>query len=256
MHRLGILSAMEEETLALEHQLEAPQTVLRGRWTFHEGRLAGCPVVLGRSGWGKVAAAAHTQSMIDRFGVDRLLFIGVAGGLSPYIRRGDIVVATGVAQHDIDARPFFPQGEIPLIGLREIASAQDMCENAYRACTEIIQQVGLYFDPTELAELGVEKLTVHRGLALTGDQVIFDSMKKTELLALFPAALSVDMESAAVGQVCHTQGVPFAVVRIISDTADEQGEDNFLDFVKRFVNRFTRPIVQDFAWALTRNGST
>jgi adenosylhomocysteine nucleosidase len=246
MHKLGILSAMEEETLALEHQLEEAQTIQWGRWIFHEGRLAGFPVVMGRSGWGKVAAAAYTQSMIDRFGVDGILFIGVAGGLNPYIRRGDIVVATGVAQHDINARPFFPQGEIPLLGQREIASANILCENAYRACTEIIQQVGLYFYPTELAELGIEKLKVHLGLALTGDQVIFNATKKTELLALFPEALSVDMESAAVGQVCHALDVPFAVVRIISDAADEQGEDNFSDFVERFVNRFTKPIVQDF----------
>lgn len=81
-------------------------------------------------------------------------------------------------------------------------------------------------------------------------------MKKTELLALFPKALSVDMESAAVGQVCHTLAVPFAGVRIISDTADEQGEDNFLDFVKRFVNLFTRPLAQGFVMVLGMTPST
>lgn len=251
MHKLGILSAMQEETLALEHRIDKLQKTQLGHWIFHEGQLAGFPVVLGRSGWGKVAAAAHTQSMIDHFGVDAILFIGVAGGLSPDIHRGDIVVATEVAQHDMDARPFFHQGEIPLLGQREIASANILQEKAYRVCTEIIQQVGQYFYPSELAEFGLEKLKVHRGLALTGDQVIFDATRKTEILTLFPEALSVDMESAAVGQVCHTQAVPFAVVRIISDTADEQGEDNFLDFVERFVNRFTQPIVENFISAFT-----
>jgi adenosylhomocysteine nucleosidase len=248
IQKLGILSAMEEETWALEHTLEEAKQVSRGRTTFHQGELLGFPVVLGRSGWGKVAAASHTQSMIDFFGVDAMLFIGVAGGLSPQIRRGDIIVATGVAQHDMDARPFFAQGEIPLLGVRELMAETSLLENAYQACMRVIQESS--FSPEELAELGMAELTVHQGLALTGDQIIFDPVKKSELLKLFPSALSVDMESAAVGQVCHSQEIPFAVVRIISDNADHQMEDDFLDFMKRFVDRFTGPVVRNFIQTL------
>lgn len=251
MNRLGIISAMEEETLNLEHQLKNPEVVFRGPWTFHRGLLTDFPVVLGRSGWGKVAAAAHTQFMIDYFEIDKILFIGVAGGLSPYIHRGDIVVATEVVQHDFDARPFFSQGEIPILRLCKIKSTQRLCETAYRACTTLVQQFKLYLNPTELTELGVQELAVHKGLVLTGDQIIFDPTKKTELLTLFPEALSVDMESAAIAQVCHTLGVQFAVIRIISDTADKHGEYKFSDFINRFVNRFTKPIVQNFTEELT-----
>jgi adenosylhomocysteine nucleosidase len=123
-------------------------------------------------------------------------------------------------------------------------------ENAEQACRQVIQQS--IFSPEELAEFGIAELMVHRGLALTGDQIICDPIKKSELLNLFPSALSVDMESAAVGQVCHSQEIPFAVVRIISDNADHQMQDDFLDFMKRFVDRFTGPVVRTFVQTLTQ----
>jgi adenosylhomocysteine nucleosidase len=97
----------------------------------------------------------------------------------------------------MDARPFFPQGEIPLLGKRELDSSPPLLENADQACRQVIQQS--IFSPEELAEFGIAELMVHQGFALTGDQIIFGPVKKTELLNLFPRALSVDMESAAVG---------------------------------------------------------
>ncbi len=116
MKRLAIVGAMHEEIAALRPCLEDVRTERRAGRDFHFGQLDGHAVILVRSGIGKVAAATTTAVLLDAFDAHALLFTGVAGGLGQSVRVGDIVVATSLLQHDMNAEPLFPRWEVPLTG--------------------------------------------------------------------------------------------------------------------------------------------
>ena len=116
MRRLAIVGAMHEEIAALRPCLEGLRTERRAGRDFHFGRLDGHDVILVRCGIGKVAAATTAAVLLDAFDASVLLFTGVAGGLGEGVRVGDIVVATTLLQHDMNAEPLFPRWEVPLTG--------------------------------------------------------------------------------------------------------------------------------------------
>ena len=116
MTRLAIVGAMHEEIAALRPCLDDLRTERRAGRDFHLGRLDGHDVILVRCGIGKVAAATTTAVLLDAFDARALLFTGVAGGLGDGVRVGDIVVATTLLQHDMNAEPLFPRWEVPLTG--------------------------------------------------------------------------------------------------------------------------------------------
>jgi nucleoside phosphorylase len=120
---IGIMAAMQEEIDTLLKELSAgSQVVNEGRRTYHSGHLWGAPVVIVFSRWGKVAAATTATDLISDFCVSEILFTGVAGAAQPGLRVGDIVVGARLWQHDMDARPLFPQYDIPLLGRSWFAS--------------------------------------------------------------------------------------------------------------------------------------
>ncbi|MEO7888021.1 MAG: 5'-methylthioadenosine/adenosylhomocysteine nucleosidase, partial [Polaromonas sp.] len=112
----AILSALLEEQRGLMEMLHQPRKVLHAGRDFWLGDLHGRPVVLALSKIGKVAAATTATALIERFGVSRIVFTGVAGGLGAGVNVGDVVVATDFVQHDLDASPLFPRYEVPLYG--------------------------------------------------------------------------------------------------------------------------------------------
>src|SRR3954468_23822793 len=114
MKRLAIVGAMHEEIAALRSCLEGLRTERRAGRDFHFGRLDGHDVILVRCGIGKVAAATTAAVLLDAFDVGALLFTGGAGGLGAGVRGGDIVVASALLQHDMNAEPLFPRWEVPL----------------------------------------------------------------------------------------------------------------------------------------------
>ena len=114
---IGLMSAMQEENSKLIAELGEDHHVIdKGMRRYHVGSLWEIPVVVVFSRWGKVAAATTATCLITEFNVGEIIFTGVAGGADPEVRVGDVVVATGLCQHDMDARPLFPRHEIPLIG--------------------------------------------------------------------------------------------------------------------------------------------
>ena len=120
---MGIMAAMREEIDTLLKELPADSEVVHdGRRTYHSGHLWGTPVVMVFSRWGKVAAATTATHLISDFCVAEILFTGVAGASQPWLKIGDIVVGARLWQHDMDARPFFPRHEIPLLGRTSFAS--------------------------------------------------------------------------------------------------------------------------------------
>ncbi len=228
---LGLMAAMPQEIAAILPHLQGVKVqALAGR-VFHHGSWHGQPVVAVLSGIGKVAAATTATLLCTSLGADHLWFTGVAGGLGADVAVGDVVLGSRFVQHDMDASPLFPRFELPGTGrtvldsdvalTRELTQALD----DLHAHSEVWQSV----QASGFVREGGSRL--HQGLILSGDRFVGDEGLSGALLSALPDALAVEMEGAAVAQVCHDLGVPFAVMRAISDRADAQAHVDFNAFL-------------------------
>jgi len=238
----AILSALVEEQQGLLDLLREPRCVARAGRQFWLGTLHGQPVVLALSRMGKVAAATTATTLIEAFGAGRLVFTGVAGGLGPGVQVGDVVVASEFVQHDMDASPLFPRYQIPLYGRERFA-----CDIALGDALLAASRAGL-------RRLDLQA-TVHHGLIASGDRFV-SAAEEARLLhtALSDAGhppLAVEMEGAAVAQVCHDYGIPFAAVRTISDRADDAAHVDFPKFVAEVASRYALAIIDEFVRGLS-----
>ena len=222
--RIAVVSAMHEELHALHADLNQPRIERAAGREFHLGALHDQPVLLVLSGIGKVAAATTTALLLDRFAVDAILFTGVAGGLGADVRVGDVVIGDLLLQHDLDASPIFPRWEVPLTGKSRFAA-----DSAW--------------SDTLAAAARASGHAVHRGLIVSGDRFVSTSAESAVLRSELPDALAVEMEGAAVAQVCHDFGRPFAVMRTVSDRADDSAHVDFSRFVADVASALTRSIV-------------
>ena len=244
MSVLAILSALPEEQHGLIEQLADPVRVNRAGRAFWRGTLQGHTVVLALSRVGKVAAATTATTLIEAFGVTRMVFTGVAGGVGPGVQVGDVVVATEFVQHDMDASPLFPRFEIPLYG-----RTRWPCDSTLTALLLEAARQGL---AGALGELSSHphfvNAQIHAGLIATGDQFVCRAAHAQQLVAGLEAAgmspLAVEMEGAAVAQVCADYGVPFAAMRTISDRADDQAHVDFSVFVAEVASPYARAIIR------------
>lgn len=206
--RIAVLSPMREETEAV---LALGTVGRRHDILGFEGYETTCfahPVLVVRCGVGKVQSAMIAQRVIDEFDVDAIVVTGVAGALAPDLAPGDAVVARDVMQHDMDCTPIgFARGEIPFTGERLFV------------CDETL---------VRLALTAPVKHRLRAGRILAGDQFITGSDRETHrYLRDELAGDAVEMEGAAVGQVCVRNKVPFVVVRTISDRADGEAPVSF-----------------------------
>lgn len=238
MSRLAIVGAMHDELRALLDHMPDERPVLRARREFWVGHLAGHEVVVVLSGIGKVAAATTATLLLGEFEVDRIVFTGTAGGLGAAVRVGDVVVADALLQHDMDASPLFPRHQVPLYGVDRFATDAAMSQALAAAARLMLAQAG---------EAGAR---VHRGLVVSGDRFVSQRAENDALRERLPDALAVEMEGAALAQVCHDFGVPFAVVRTVSDRADDTAHLDFNQFVAEVASRYTLAIVQHYLHSL------
>jgi adenosylhomocysteine nucleosidase len=231
--RLGIVSALQEEQTGLIAQMSDIQTTTRGMRDYIHGNLWGVDCVCVLSRLGKVASAATVATLIERFDVSAVVFTGVAGSADPDVRVGDIVIAESLVQHDMDTRPLFPRFEIPLTGQAKFSSDVGLSENLHTAA-----QLFLRDDLKSAISMAQQQVfhlvqpRVHRGLIASGDEFIGSADRLDELKGHFPDLLAVEMEGAAVAQVCFEFGIPFSVIRTISDSADEHSAVDFLAFIR------------------------
>ena len=224
---------MHEEIAALRPCLDGSRTQRRAGRDFHFGRLDGHDVILVRCGIGKVAAATTAAVLLDAFDAGALLFTGVAGGLGDGVRVGDIVVATTLLQHDMNAEPLFPRWEVPLTGRARF--------DADAAWSARLAQASRTLAATNAHAAGA---AIHSGLVVSGDRFVATHAESDQLRALLPEALAVEMEGAAVAQVCHDFARPFGVVRTISDRADDAAHGDFQRFVRDVAAPYSRDIVR------------
>ena len=242
---LAILSALVDEQRGLLDALAQPRLTQRAGRTFWTGLLCGVPVVLATSGIGKVAATLTSTVLIEVFGVTRIVFTGVAGGVGPDVAVGDVVVADAFLQHDMDCSPLFPRYEIPLSGQSRLAANPDLTSLLLRSCrSSTLMHVG-HSAP----------VVIHQGLIASGDRFVSRAGEVAQLMEALAAhghfPLAVEMECAAVAQVCQDYGVPFAAVRTISDRADAQAHGDFQYFVTQVASRYSHRIVMELLKSLS-----
>ena len=236
----AILSALPQEQQGLIERLRQPHKVRHAGRDFWLGELHGRQVVLALSKIGKVAAATTATALIERFAVGRIVFTGVAGGLGEGVNVGDVVVATDFLQHDLDASPLFARYEVPFYGKARFEGDAALTALLVTAAT------GALVDAVENPVYPAAR--VHRGLIASGDRFVCGASESLALRAALTGAghevLAVEMEGAAVAQVCLDYGVPFAAVRTISDRADDLAHLDFPGFVDQVAGAYARGIIE------------
>jgi adenosylhomocysteine nucleosidase len=246
--RLGILAAMHDELAGLLAEMGANATVRRiGLRDYHVGELYGQPCVLVLARIGKVAAAATTVTLIREFDVDRIVFTGLAGGIGAGVRVGDVVVAQSLVQHDMDARPLFARHEVPLLA-RAYFETDAVLNARLRECAlaYLAEDLRADMDAATRADFNIDAPVVHDGLIASGDTFVHAAGMAASLTEALPDVLCVEMEGAAVAQICHEYEVPCAVLRTVSDRADGTASVDFRAFLERVASVYAVGILRRF----------
>jgi adenosylhomocysteine nucleosidase len=244
--RIGILGAMPEEISGIVTLLKDKTEVVRGMRTYYSGTINDIEVVVVFSRWGKVASATTVTHLIVEFGITELFFTGVAGAINPDLNIGDIVIASSLVQHDLDARPIMNRFEIPLLGKTMLYPSKEMLDKAVESIRELVSDESLIHllspKQRELFLLSNPKMIV--GQVASGDRFFASHEDKERLLKILPEVLCVEMEGAAVAQVCFEYQVPYLVIRTISDEANDNSVVDFKDFVSQVASRFGVEIIK------------
>ncbi|MDO5059479.1 MAG: 5'-methylthioadenosine/adenosylhomocysteine nucleosidase [Neisseria sp.] len=211
---IAVIGAMQPEIELLQGRLKNRVSHRFGAFQIDEGELHGKRVVLSLSGIGKVNAAVATALAVNRFAPDCVINTGSAGGLGKGLKVGDVVIGTQTAHHDVDVTAFgYAVGQVP-----QLPAAFVSDEHLVAAA--------------ERAAAAFNGANVSRGLIASGDQFVHSSEKTAEIRAHFPDIQAVEMEAAAIAQACAQLGVPFVVIRAISDSADEKADVSFDEFLQ------------------------
>lgn len=228
MH-IGIINAMHKEHEQLAALLDACHTEGGERFALTQGRYGPLRLTLMESGIGKVNAAVGCTELIRSCMPDAIVNTGVAGGIDPSLRVMDVVAGERTAYHDVDCGPECPKGCVQGMPA-SFAADPRLLATALRVKAEA---------------------RVRAGLICTGDQFITDAAQLRDIKSRYPEALAVDMESAAIAQVCHIYGIPFLSFRIVSDTpGTEKHFDQYLNFWDTMAERsfgVTRALLDSLA---------
>ncbi len=244
----AILSALPAEQHGLLEQLQgARKQTVAGR-DFWLGDLHGQHVALGLSRIGKVSATLTAAVLIGHLGASRIVFTGVAGGLAPGVKVGDVVVAHDFIQHDLDASPLFPRYEVPLYGRSRFPCDPTLTALLTQAAGRALAGSNQVVSPL------LAGAQVHCGLIASGDRFVSSANESKHLQAALQdaghTALAVEMEGAAVAQVCADYGVAFAAMRTISDRADDTAHIDFPTFVAEVASRYAQRIMDELVRSL------
>lgn len=241
---VGIISAMQEEIQALLHELQQVATTEKGMRTYYTGTLFDKKVVLVFSRWGKVASAATATQLINDFSVKEIIFTGVAGAIHPKLAIGDIVIGKNLYQHDLNAFPFYEKFEIPILRKKfletndsaKLLDATKLFINSYNDFIE--------FEDSQLFDIKLPK--VFHGDIASGDQFISSLKKIKKLNKTLPTAICVEMEGAAVAQVCFEYEIPFSIIRVISDKANDNATIDFPKFANAIASKYALGILKNY----------
>lgn len=244
--KIGIIAAVQDEIQTIHDDLHFHESVIHAEREFFLGKYASIELVLVISKIGKVAASITTSILIEKFNVDKIIFTGLAGAVAKDLNRGDVVLGGQTYQHDFDARPLCDKPfEIPLTGQRLFTTDQEDLYFAQNAINNFFNNLSHYVDLDELKKLNVIKPKLHIGIIATGDVFVEDVDKQKNLKIDGVQAIAVEMEGAAVAQVCAEYHLPYILIRTISDKANESAHVSWQDFSKVVASHYASGIVQE-----------
>ena len=228
--KLGIIGAMEQEVETLLGLLENRKEAVRTGSTYYEGTLDGLDVVVVQCGIGKVNAALCVQVLCDCYGVTHVVNTGIAGSLCAELDIGDLVVSSDAMYHDFDCHAFgYPVGKVPGMPV------------AYEADAKLIE---LAFNAAESVNPGHTR----KGRVASGDQFVAEKALKERIIEV-TGALCTEMEGTAIAQAAYRNGIPFVIIRAISDKADDSAEMDYPTFERIAAHRCAE-ITRKFAASL------
>ncbi len=226
--KTGIIGAMASEVALLKEQMEGAEVTRVAGMDFFAGKLGGSDAVVVQSGIGKVNAGICVQVLVDRFGVDAVINTGVAGSLDARLDIGDLVVSTDCVMHDMDVSPLgFEPGQTPGIDVLAFPADDGMRESVCAAASAVAPDI-----------------KVLSGRVVSGDQFISRQEQKDRILSTF-GGLCCEMEGASIAQAAYLNGIPFVVVRAISDKPG--ATDQVVDY-----NTFEKKAARDCARIVAR----
>ncbi len=193
--KIGILTAMDKELYLLLPLLKDKKEINIDQKKAFIGKIGKNEVCIMKCGIGKVSSALNAYRLIDYFHPDLVINSGVAGGADPSMKVGSLLIATEAAYHDVWCGPGTKWGQM------------DGMPERFKMDAEIIESCRKYASPE-----------VRFGLICSGDRFISKVEEVDFIKSIYPDALACDMESASIAQACRDCGVPFAVIRVVSDT--------------------------------------
>ncbi|MDR2796823.1 MAG: 5'-methylthioadenosine/S-adenosylhomocysteine nucleosidase [Treponema sp.] len=217
---IGIIGAMEDEIMLLRSALTNQQVKTIGGFNFFAGELEGKPVVLLRSGVGKVNAAIGCALLITTYQPDLVINTGSAGGIDPMLNFGDAIISDGLVYHDVDVTAFnYAPGQLP--GMPAVFPVpEDLIDRAQQAVEALKQEHKL---PPGFNHV--------RGLIGSGDVFMHEPDRIAAVRTLFPDMKAVEMEGAAVAHSCFLFKVPALIIRALSDIAGTESPLTFTEFL-------------------------
>ena len=219
MKKLGIIGAMDIEVAALKAKMESKLIRTVAGSEYCEGKLEGLDVVVVQCGVGKVNAALCAQILCDLFAVTHIVNTGIAGSLNAQLDIGDLVISKDAVYHDMDATNFgYPMCQVPGMSVLSFPADEDLMGQAYQVADAI--------HPGH----------VRIGRVATGDQFVADKALKEKIIEN-TGAFCTEMEGAAIAHAAWKNGVPFVIIRAISDKADDSAEMDYPTFESQAAQR-------------------
>jgi len=243
---IGIVSAMEEEIQTLLHLLENKRSIKKGMRTYFYGKLFDKEIVLAFSRWGKVASATTTTQLINDFDIKEVIFTGVAGSVNKNIKIGDIVIGKNLYQYDMNASPLIEPFEIPLLGRTFFETNAHKREVLKRAIQQFITDFPKHLEISEAKKFNILEPKVFIEDIASGDQFISSKKQIETIKKAIPSIGCVEMEGAAVAQVCYEYQIPFSIFRTISDEADDNSHVVFQKFAKQVASKYALGILRNY----------
>ncbi|MBR6595415.1 MAG: 5'-methylthioadenosine/adenosylhomocysteine nucleosidase [Oscillospiraceae bacterium] len=219
MTKLGIIGAMREEVETLVEKLSEVRQQTHAWSTYYEGKLEGLDVVVVQCGVGKVNAAMCAQILCSVYAVTHLVNTGIAGSLNAQLDIGDLVVSRDAMYHDFDCNAFgYPSGKVPGMDVIAFPADEVLMERAFAAA--------------EAVNPGHTKV----GRVASGDQFVASKELKEKIISL-TQALCTEMEGAAIAQTAYRNGIPYVILRAISDKADDSADMDYPTFERIAAHR-------------------
>ncbi len=224
--KIAVIGAMEQEVELLRATLEGTHTEVIANSEYTTGTYKGKEIVLLKSGIGKVNAAMSTTILLQQYQPDVVINTGSAGGYDPALDVGAVVISDEVRHHDVD---------VTIFGY-EIGQMAGM-PAAYKADDKLIK----------VAQQAVAEVDEHPsavGLICSGDAFMNDPVRVESVRKDFPTMKAVEMEAAAVAQVCYQFGTPFVVIRALSDIAGKESNISFDEFLPTAAKHSTEVVLK------------